>query len=132
MGTEEVIERLKLKELSRDKEQRGKERIWKVQPSIATTSDGLFEGLVSTGVSVWQWQSTDNGLGLAIRSYQGTSPTTTQIGFFDPQLSTILHSMSLLHVQHLSFRIPRILLFPCHGSSSSVFQQAKYAIVILP
>ena len=52
MRTEEVKERLRLKDLSETNERGEKrERIFYVQPSIATTSDGLFEGLVSTGLS---------------------------------------------------------------------------------
>ena len=87
MRTEEVKERLRLKDLSETNE-RGerRERIFYVQPSIATTSDGLFEGLVSTGLSDGQGQSFDNGPGLAIRKYQGAPTTTGQINASGPQL----------------------------------------------
>lgn len=51
MRTEEIKERLKLKDLIETNEKgERRERIYYVQPSIATTSDGLFEGLVSTGL----------------------------------------------------------------------------------
>ncbi|CAF9941491.1 ADP-ribosylation factor, Arf Arf6 [Imshaugia aleurites] len=46
MRTEEIKERLKLKDLIETNEKgERRERIYYVQPSIATTSDGLFEGL---------------------------------------------------------------------------------------
>ena len=47
MTPQEVQERLKLSRL--------KERIWYVVPSCATTGEGLFEGLVSTGLLIGQW-----------------------------------------------------------------------------
>ena len=59
MTPQEVQERLKLSRL--------KDRIWYVVPSCATTGEGLFEGLVSTGLLRGQSQSSDNGTGLAIK-----------------------------------------------------------------
>ena len=59
MTPQEVQERLKLSRL--------KDRIWYVVPSCATTGEGLFEGLVCTGPLRGQWQSSDNGTGLAIK-----------------------------------------------------------------
>ena len=78
-----------------------------------------------------QGQSFDNGPGLAIRKHQGAPTTTGQIdasalNYEEPPFDELRY----LHVQHLSFRIPQILLSHTHGSSSFIFQQAKYAIVI--
>jgi ADP-ribosylation factor protein 6 len=43
MKPDELSRRLKLDEIARD-------HIWKVEPSCATTGEGIFEGLVSLAV----------------------------------------------------------------------------------
>ena len=43
MKPDELSRRLKLDEIARD-------HIWKVEPSCATTGEGIFEGLVSSGL----------------------------------------------------------------------------------
>ena len=102
MTPQEVQERLKLSRL--------KERIWYVVPSCATTGEGLFEGLVSTGLSIGQWQSSDNGPGLAVKQCQDASTTTGQIGDSDIILRPS-RAFDDLYVQHFPFRIPWISLF---------------------
>ena len=53
MKVPEVIERLELTKLSaKELKENRRERIWSVMPSVATSGDGLFEGLVSTGLSL--------------------------------------------------------------------------------
>ena len=53
MKVPEVIERLELTKLSaKELKENRKERIWSVMPSVATSGDGLFEGLVSTSLSI--------------------------------------------------------------------------------
>ena len=90
MKVPEVIERLELTKLSaKELKENRKERIWSVMPSVATSGDGLFEGLVSTGLSLAGWQSNGGEPGMAIKKYQDTSTTTSQIGVTSPHSRTI-------------------------------------------
>ncbi len=68
MTPQEVQERLKLSQL--------KDKIWYVVPSCATTGEGLFEGLVSTGCSGGRWRSAYIGPGLAVEQRQDAPATT--------------------------------------------------------
>ena len=129
MKVPEVIERLELTKLSaKELSENRRERIWSVMPSVATSGDGLFEGLVSSGLSLGQRQSNGREPGMAIKEYQDTPTTTSQIGVSSPHLHT--NSTNYLHVQHKPFRIPRNLLSYAYGASSLAFQQANHAIVI--
>ena len=90
MKVPEVLERLELTKLSsKELKENRKERIWSVMPSVATSGDGLFEGLVSTGLSIGQWQSNGGESGMAVKKHQDTPATTSQIGVSSPHLRTI-------------------------------------------
>ena len=92
MKVPEVIERLELTKLSaKELKENRKERIWSVMPSVATSGDGLFEGLVSTWPSLRQRQSNGGQPGMAIKKHQDTPTTTSQIGVSSPHLRTIHH-----------------------------------------
>ena len=86
MTPQEVQERLKLSQL--------KDKIWYVVPSCATTGEGLFEGLVSTGCSGGRWRDTDVGAGLAVEQRQDAPATTVQMTVSGTPLRILHHSTS--------------------------------------
>jgi hypothetical protein len=94
MRPKEVSDRLQLDKIAKD-------HVWKVEPSCATTGEGIFEGLVcsTTRKTYFLITQLTPPLGMALQQRQAT--TGCQIDVFlrsaSPSLSRYLNDLHALH-----------------------------------